>query len=162
MKGSEKLKEDIINKVRELVKPILEDKGLKLVDIEFITEGKATLKVFIYNPEGTSIDDCEYVSLRLGALLDIEDLIPYSYNLEISSPGLDRKLKNKEEYEIFKGRDIKIVVKEPIDKKHVLRGELKGLEEDSILIKEKPEGKNKGERELKIPLENVATAKLDF
>ncbi len=156
------MKEEIIKRVRGLVEPILKDRGLKLVDIEFITEGKPTLRVFIYNTEGTSIDDCEFVSLRLGAMLDIEDLIPYSYNLEISSPGLDRKLKNKEEYEIFKGRDIKIVVKEPIDKKYVLKGELKGLEGDNVLIKEKPEGKNKEEKELKIPLENVSIAKLDF
>ena len=154
-----------MERVREILKPMLEEVGLKLVDVEFVGDNKPVLRVYIYNPEGTSLDDCEYISRRLGAVLDIEDLIPYSYNLEVSSPGLDRKLKNKEEYEIFKGRDIKIVVKEPIDKKQVLRGRLEGLNEDNVVIKEyKKVGKaEKLQKEnTEIPLDNISSAKLDF
>jgi ribosome maturation factor RimP len=159
------LKEKVVERVREILKPMLEEVGLKLVDVEFVGDNKPVLRVYIYNPEGTSLDDCEYISRRLGAVLDIEDLIPYSYNLEVSSPGLDRKLKNKEEYEIFKGRDIKIVVKEPIDKKQVLRGRLEGLNEDNVVIKEyKKVGKaEKLQKEnTEIPLDNISSAKLDF
>ena len=145
---------DVVERVRELVSPILEDLGLKLVDIEFIKEGKPILRVYIYDPEGTTIKQCEIVSRRLGELLDEEDLIPYSYTLEISSPGLDRKLKNKEEYEIFKGRNIKIVLKEPVDKKNVFTGILQGLEDDKVLVENNDEI-------VKISLENISKARLN-
>jgi len=146
---------EIVEKVKELVLPILEEKGLKLVDIEMNKGKRPVLRVYIYNPEGTSIDDCEWVSKRLGALLDVEDLIPTSYTLEISSPGLDRKLKNKEEFNIFKGRDIVIKTKEPIEEKKVFRGVLEGLEDDNVIL-------NQDENKIKIPIENISQAKLEF
>ncbi|WP_457641584.1 ribosome maturation factor RimP [Persephonella sp.] len=149
------MKQEVIGKVKELLKPLLEERELKLVDIEYITEGKPVLRIYIYNPEGTSIEDCEWISRRIGALLDIEDIIPVSYILEVSSPGLERKLKNKEEYEIFKGRDIKIVLKEPVDNQNVIKGVLKGMEDDTVLV----EGEGK---EFKIPLENISRANLEF
>ena len=145
---------NIVDKVKELVNPILQSLGLMLVDIEFIKEGKPILRVYIYDPNGTTIKQCEIVSRKLGKLLDEEDLIPYSYTLEISSPGLNRKLKNREEYEIFKGRNIKIVVKEPIDKKNVFTGVLEGLDENNVLIKN-------NEEIIKINLDNVSKARLD-
>ena len=91
---------DIVERVKELLIPILEEKELKLVDIEFIKEGKPVLR--IYNPEGTTIENCEFVSRRIGTILDVEDLIPYSYTLEVSSPGLDRRLKNKKNMRFLK------------------------------------------------------------
>ena len=145
---------DVVERVKELVLPILDSLGLKLVDIEFIKEGKPVLRVYIYDPKGTSIKQCEIVSRRLEKLLDEEDLIPYSYILEISSPGINRQLKNKEEYEIFKGRNIKIVVKEPIDKKNVFTGVLEGLEDNNVMIRD-------NEEILKIDLENISKAKLN-
>ncbi|HCB70353.1 MAG TPA: ribosome maturation factor RimP [Persephonella sp.] len=138
-----------------MLQPLLEERGLKLVDIEYVTEGKPVLRIYIYNPEGTTIEDCEWISRRIGALLDIEDLIPVSYTLEVSSPGLERKLKNVEEYDIFKGRDIKIVLKEPVDKKNVIKGVLKGREDNNIIVEEEGE-------EVRIPLENIARANLEF
>ncbi|ACO03834.1 conserved hypothetical protein [Persephonella marina EX-H1] len=149
------MKQEIIEKVKEMLQPLLEERGLKLVDIEYVTEGKPVLRIYIYNPEGTTIEDCEWISRRIGALLDIEDLIPVSYTLEVSSPGLERKLKNVEEYDIFKGRDIKIVLKEPVDKKNVIKGVLKGREDNNIIVEEEGE-------EVRIPLENIARANLEF
>ena len=146
---------DIVEKVKELLIPILEEKELKLVDIEYIKEGKPVLRIYIYNPEGTTIENCEFVSRRIGAILDVEDLIPYSYTLEVSSPGLDRKLKNKEEYEIFKGRDIKIFTSEPVNEKTFFRGKLLGLEDNDVKIEE-------DNKETKIPLEKINKAQLDF
>ncbi|WP_457621293.1 ribosome maturation factor RimP [Persephonella sp.] len=135
--------------------PLLEERGLKLVDIEYITEGRPILRIYIYNPEGTTIEDCEWISRRIGALLDIEDLIPVSYTLEVSSPGLERKLKNVEEYDIFKGRDIKIVLKQPVNKRNVIKGVLKGRKDNNVVVEE--EGK-----EINIPLEEIARANLEF
>jgi ribosome maturation factor RimP len=142
-------------KVKELLLPILEERDFKLVDIEFIPSKRPILRIYIYNPEGTSIDDCEWVSKRIGALLDVEDLIDKAYVLEVSSPGLDRKFKNIEEYDIFKGRDVVIKTKEPINEKKVFKGTLLGLEDKKVKIKE-------NEETVEIPLENVSQTKLDF
>ncbi|RUM58533.1 MAG: ribosome maturation factor RimP [Persephonella sp.] len=145
---------DVVEEVRKLILPILDELDLKLVDIEFTKENRPILRVYIYDPKGTTIKQCEIVSRRLGELLDNEDLIPYSYILEISSPGLNRKLKNKEEYEIFKGRNIKIVLKEPMDKKNVFTGVLEGLEDDKVLIKD-------NDKLIKIDLDNISKARLN-
>jgi ribosome maturation factor RimP len=142
-------------KVKELLLPILEERDFKLVDIEFIPSKRPILRIYIYNPEGTSIDDCEWVSKRIGALLDVEDLIDKAYILEVSSPGLDRKFKNIEEYDIFKGRDVVIKTKEPINEKKVFKGTLLGLEDEKVKVKE-------NEETVEIPLENVSQTKLDF
>ncbi len=149
------MSENIVGKVKEMLQPLIEERGLKLVDVEYITGGKPVLRIYVYNPEGTSIEDCEWISRRIGALLDVEDLIPVSYILEVSSPGLDRKLKNKEEYEIFKGRDVKIVTKEPVEGKNVFEGVLKGLEGDNVIIQENGEI-------IKIPLEKISRTNLEF
>ncbi|RUM59881.1 MAG: ribosome maturation factor RimP [Persephonella sp.] len=145
---------DVVEEVRKLILPILDELDLKLVDIEFTKENRPILRVYIYDPKGTTIKQCEIVSRRLGELLDNKDLIPYSYILEISSPGLNRKLKNKEEYEIFKGRNIKIVLKEPMDKKNVFTGVLEGLEDDKVLIKD-------NDKLIKIDLDNISKARLN-
>jgi ribosome maturation factor RimP len=142
-------------KVKKLLLPILEERGFKLVDIEFIPSKRPILRIYIYNPEGTSIDNCEWVSKRIGALLDVEDLIDKAYVLEVSSPGLDRKFKNIEEYDIFKGRDVVIKTKEPINEKKVFKGKLLGLEDEKVKIKE-------NEETVEIPLKNVSQTKLDF
>jgi ribosome maturation factor RimP len=142
-------------KVKELLLPILEERDFKLVDIEFVPSKRPILRIYIYNPEGTSIDDCEWVSKRIGALLDVEDLIDKAYILEVSSPGLDRKFKNIEEYDIFKGRDVVIKTKEPINEKKVFKGTLLGLEDEKVKVKE-------NEETVEIPLENVSQTKLDF
>ncbi|WP_456464053.1 ribosome maturation factor RimP [Persephonella sp.] len=138
-----------------MLQPLIEERGLKLVDVEYITGGKPVLRIYVYNPEGTSIEDCEWISRRIGALLDVEDIIPVSYILEVSSPGLDRKLKNKEEYEIFKGRDVKIITKEPINGRNVFEGTLKGLEGENVLLQENGET-------IKIPLEKISRTNLEF
>jgi len=142
-------------KVKELLLPILEERDFKLVDIEFIPSKRPILRIYIYNPEGTSIDDCEWVSKRIGALLDVEDLIDKAYILEVSSPGLDRKFKNIEEYDIFKGKDVVVKTKEPINEKKVFKGTLLGLEDEKVKIKE-------NEETVEILLENVSQTKLDF
>ncbi|RMA97325.1 ribosome maturation factor RimP [Hydrogenothermus marinus] len=149
---------DIVEKVKEFVFPILEERDLKLVDVELTKGKRPVLRIYIYNPEGTSIGDCEFVSRRIGAILDVEDLIPYSYELEVSSPGLNRKLKNKEEYEIFKGKDIKIVTTEPLEegnKNKVYKGKLLGLENENVKIEE--DGKIR-----EIPYEKISKANLEF
>ncbi|MCX7759928.1 MAG: ribosome maturation factor RimP [Hydrogenothermaceae bacterium] len=145
----------VTDRVKELLEPILEERGLKLVDIELTSGKRPVLRIYIYNPEGTSIDDCEWVSKRIGSLLDVEDLIPTSYTLEVSSPGLDRKIKNPHEYEIFKGRDIKIKTSEMIDERNIFKGVLRGIEDNKVCVDE--DGKI-----ILIPIDKISSAKLEF
>lgn len=145
----------VVDRVKELLEPILEERGLDLVDVELTYGKKPTLRIYIYNPEGTSIDDCEWVSKRIGAILDVEDLIKSSYTLEVSSPGLDRKLKNPHEYEIFKGKNIRIKTTEPIEDKNIFKGVLKGFDGSNVLLEDNG-------RDIQIPLDKVSQAKLEF
>jgi len=145
----------VVEKVKELVLPILKERDFKLVDIEFIRGSRPVLRIYIYNPEGTTIENCEWVSRRIGALLDIEDIIPSSYILEVSSPGLNRKLKNKEEYDIFAGREISIHTQEPVNEKTTFKGKLIGIKDDVIKLEEEGET-------VDIPYEKVSSARLEF
>jgi ribosome maturation factor RimP len=92
------LQDDVINKITELTLPITEREGVRLYDLEFVTEGgRRILRVYISKPResggsSVSLDDCYRVSQALSLQLDVEDPIPFSYDLEVSSPGLERKL----------------------------------------------------------------------
>ncbi len=95
--------------VRKLAEPLLEALGLEYYDLQFLREGgRWVLRLFIDRPEGVSLEDCERVSRELGVLLDVEDLIPHAYTLEVSSPGLDRALRGIEEYRRFAGRRVRL------------------------------------------------------
>jgi ribosome maturation factor RimP len=85
--------------------------------------------------EGVTIAECARVSEDLSALLDVEDVLPASYTLEVSSPGLDRPLRAAEDYRRFVGRQAKLVTREPIEGQSFFRGCLEGLEGDEVLIR---------------------------
>lgn len=145
----------VVDRVKELLEPILRERNLQLVDIEFVFGKRPLLRIYIYNPEGTSIDDCEWVSKRIGAALDVEDIIESSYILEVSSPGLDRKIRNPHEYEIFKGKSIKVKTSKPIEDRNVFKGVLKGLKDGMVIVEENG-------KDISIPLDEITFAKLEF
>lgn len=145
----------VVERVKQLLEPVLEERGLTLVDVEMTAGKRPVLRIYIYNPEGTSIDDCEWVSKRIGALLDVEDLIKTSYVLEVSSPGLDRKIKNPHEYDIFTGRQIKLKTSRPLEERTVFKGILKGRDGEYVLVEE--DGKT-----YRVPIDTITTAKLEF
>lgn len=145
----------VVERVKQLLEPVLEERGLTLVDVEMTAGKRPVLRIYIYNPEGTSIDDCEWVSKRIGALLDVEDLIKTSYVLEVSSPGLDRKIKNPHEYDIFTGRQIKLKTSLPLEERTVFKGILKGRDGEYVLVEE--DGKT-----YRVPIDTITTAKLEF
>jgi ribosome maturation factor RimP len=121
------------------------------------------LRIFVDVPWDSStpvdasptIEDCEHVSRDVSAILDVEETIDHRYTLEVSSPGLDRPLRNAADYRRFAGRLAKIVVSEPVDGQKHFEGRLGGLEEDSIVIETRP-----GKRQL-IPLPLVTRARLE-
>ncbi len=117
--------ENIISNIKELLEPILFEKRLELFDIEFKSQGqKGVLRVFIDKDEGVTIDNCTVISRELGTLLEVHDVIPGSYTLEISSPGLTRPLKKPSDYIRFKGKTVKIKTIEDIEDKKVFKGKL--------------------------------------
>jgi len=102
----------------------IEGLGYELVDLDYSIGGKGVLRVYIDLPGGINVTDCARVSRALSAFLDVEDPIPGSYNLEVSSPGVNRRLRTAEHFRRFKGHEVKVELKVPRDGRRRLRGEL--------------------------------------
>ena len=128
---------DIIKKVEEYVMPIIEQNNYELVETEFVKEGaNYYLRLYIDKEGGFSINDCEIVSRYLEQKLEEDDFIDKAYILEVSSPGIDRIQKKNSENIKYKGHIIDIKLYKPIDKVKEFQGELIGLVDDKIVIKE--------------------------
>ncbi len=126
-----------LKKVEELILEVIEDYGVELYHYELIESGKSNfLRVYIDKENGVTIDDCEKVSRELSVLLDVEDPIPYRYTLEVSSPGIERKLYRIEHYKKNVGKEIDIKLKrkdENLGRKHFV-GRLIKAEEDKFSV----------------------------
>jgi ribosome maturation factor RimP len=106
----------ITDKIEELIDPVISDLGYELVGIDYIASGKhSTLRVYIDSDNGIGLDDCEVVSRQLSAIFDVEDPISNQYNLEVSSPGVERPLFHIGHYQRFLGHDIKLRLLRPKD-----------------------------------------------
>ena len=114
------------------------------------------VRIYIDKPSGISHEDCQVISDQVGTVLDIEDLIPGSYTLEVSSPGLTRRLTKESDFHRFRGRLVKIQTKLPINGMKTLRGILLGLEGGTVTVELK-----KAEF-VEVPLESIAKANLDI
>jgi ribosome maturation factor RimP len=100
--------EDLIARIEEVVEPVLRDHGVELVELEWRGHGaRGVLRLFIDKPGGVCIDDCERVSRELGHVLDAEDVIAQRYDLEVSSPGLDRPLRTDREFRWAMGKRVR-------------------------------------------------------
>ena len=148
---------DKLDQIRALVKDVAEGGGYELVDVELSGSGDhRTLKIFIDQQSGISHGDCEQVSRQVGTILDVEDVLPYAYTLEVSSPGLDRKLTRTEDFTRFEGRLIKVQTKLALDNQKVFRGRLGGIDNGKIQLTMKPD------RPVEIPLDAVREARLEI
>ena len=137
----------------ELLEPPVRALGYELVDLEARIGGNGLLRIYIDQDDGIDLDDCERVSRQLSAFLDVEEPLPGSYTLEVSSPGLDRPLRTAAHYERFAGHEAKIRLALPLDGRRNFRGRLRGVEGTEILIE--VDG-----RDWRLPLADVATAHL--
>ncbi len=100
-------------KIERIAEPIINEQGLRLVDVEYLSRrGRNILRIIIDKEGGISLDDCQNLSRQLSHLLDVEDPIPAKYNLEVSSPGLFRRLKSEREYKNFIGKKVLIIAAE--------------------------------------------------
>jgi ribosome maturation factor RimP len=157
--------ETVLERVRTLVEPLLTTLGFELVELEYKREGRGwTLRFFLDKEGGITLDDCADASREIGMLLEIEDVIPTAYNLEVSSPGIDRPLKKPSDYERFRGKLIKIKTYERLDpdqRGHLRKtfvGVLLGLEDGRVRI----EQNDKKGGVVAFALDEIAHAQLEF
>lgn len=144
-----------MEEVRQVVEPILESQGMELVDLEYRRESQGwVLRLYIDREGGISVNDCAEASGEVGAVLEVRDLIPNPYVLEISSPGLSRPLKKREHFEKYRNRLVKIRTFEPVEGRRNFKGTLLGLEGESVRLEVEGEI-------YEIPFQNIAKANLE-
>jgi ribosome maturation factor RimP len=121
--------------LRRLLEPGVKALGFELVDVELAGQGhRNTLRVYIDGPRGVTVDDCANVSRQLSAILDVEDPIPGSYALEVSSPGLDRPLVTPEDFRRFRGEEVKLRTTDAVNGRRNFKGRLVEANGDGIII----------------------------
>ena len=133
---------DVVGSIRLLAGRVAASYGLEIFDVQFRREAQGmVLRVQLDRPgpaataeDSVSVDDCANVSRDLSAILDVEDLVPTTYTLEVSSPGLDRPLRGADDYVRFAGRRAKLVMRERIDGQGFFKGVLAGVDEGYVLI----------------------------
>lgn len=124
-------------KLSQLLQPLVEDLGYEFVGLEYSSNPKnPVVAIYIDRPEGIAIEDCEAVSREVAALLDVEDPVPGHYNLEVSSPGLDRPLFTVEQFARFAGQEAAVSVYAPVDGRRKFRGTILSVEGDTVTIEQ--------------------------
>jgi len=152
-----------LGRVRAAIAPVLATHRVLLADIEWLTERAGwTLRVTIEREGsteagfGVTLDDCAEVSRDISSVLDAEDFIPHQYNLEVSSPGLERPLRTPADFARFVGKTVKVKLKRPApDGQRVLRGELTAASDGKIAV-------IVDKKQIEAPFEDVAQANLVF
>src|SRR5436309_4292204 len=131
-------KEEILEKVRQLAAPLAAQEGLELVDVEIGGGGgRQALRLFIDKAGGVSLDDCSSVSRAVSAALDVEDPIQGAYDLEVSSPGLDRPLRTPEHFRSFAGSKVRVKTFGPLpecENRKTFVGILQGYDNETIVL----------------------------
>jgi len=160
-------KEEVVAKIVEIAERVADPEGIEIVDVQLLGAGRGRLlRIFIDRPaapdapdrpHGVSHADCEFISQQVGTILDIEDVIPGdSYTLEVSSPGLERKLSKAKDFERFVGQKAKVVLREPVENQRRWEGKLAGISEGIVAL-EPAAG-----RIIHFPLDQVQKANLKF
>lgn len=140
--------------ITELIQPTIADLGCIFWGLELHTGGQHTkLCVYIERDEGVTVDDCEKVSRALSDLLDVEDILPDRYTLEVSSPGMDRILFRPEQYRASIGEGIEVRLNVPVDGRKRIQGQLVGVEDDQAIVRV-------DEDEFVLPFESIARARV--
>lgn len=125
----------IADKIEALISPVVVDMGYELVGVEYVASGKhSILRVFIDSETGITLDDCEAVSRQLSSIFDVEDPIATQYNLEVSSPGIERPLFNIGHYQRFLGQDVKLRLVRPVNGQRKFTGAIGSVSETSNTI----------------------------
>lgn len=154
--GGQMVTKEIVDRVHMIADPIVINRGMELVEIEYRREARGwVLRLYIDKEGGITLDDCSQVSQEVGRELDVEDFISTPYNLEVSSPGLTRPLKSERDFVKYRNRLIKLRTIDPIDNRRQFRGKLLGCSNSQIEL-EMEEGV------VQIPLTQIAKANLEI
>jgi ribosome maturation factor RimP len=152
--GESRKAEMDLERIREAAERVARSLGLEVVDVEWKVGKQRFLRVYIDKPEGVSHKDCEAVSHQFSAILDVEDLVPGPhYILEVSSPGLDRKLTKPAEFARFTGRLARISTNDPVENQKFFEGRLAGFADGKVQIEVKG-------RVIAVPMEGIRKANL--
>lgn len=158
------MSEELVNRVRNQLEPVFDDLGFEFVDLEYKREPQGQiLRIFIDKPGGVTLDDCVSVSREVGSLLEVEDPIPGTYRLEVSSPGLDRPLKKPADFERFAGQKVKVKTRVKMDpdqrghERKTFQGTLLGLDRGGVRIMQT----DKRGGEIVVALEDISKANLE-
>ena len=144
----------LIEKIETLVKPIADELNYEVYHIEFVKENNEFyLRIYIDKEEGISITDCEELSRRVSDVLDVEDPIDKAYYLEVSSPGLNRRLFTDEHFKKFVGREVLVKLNGNIEGKKNIKGLLKEVTEENIIVED--------EKAITIPKSKIKAANLE-
>jgi ribosome maturation factor RimP len=169
------VKEEIVAKIAEIAERVADPEGIEIVDVQLLGAGRGRLlRIFIDRfagsprpgsgqvPLGVSHADCEFISRQVGTILDIEDVIPGdSYTLEVSSPGLERKLSKAKDFERFVGQKAKVVLREPVENQRRWEGRLAGFSQGVVTLEIAAPEPAAG-RVIRFPLDQVQKANLKF
>ncbi len=149
-------KGSVVETIETLVTPIVQENRLELVDVEYKKEGKNWfLRIFIDKEGGVTVDDCTKVSRRIEDLIEVEEIVPSSYTLEVSSPGLDRPLKREKDFLRFQGKRAHVTTFTPICQQKNFNGTIRDFREDVLFLET--------ERQLvEIPRRQIAKARLEI
>lgn len=125
----------IPEQVADLVEVVLEDMGIQLIDVEYLSiRGRWVLRLYIDKEGGVTIDDCARVSREIGDVIDVKDIISHEYVLEVSSPGLDRPLRKEKHIRDVIGMKIKVKMAVPVNERRNFTGLLKNFHEGDLIL----------------------------
>lgn len=146
-------------RIAALIAPLMAELGFRLVRVRLSGLNGLTLQIMAERFDGSmTIEDCEFLSQNIAPLLDVENVIDRQYNLELSSPGMDRPLVRKSDFSAWRGHLAKIETQSPINGQKKFRGEIKAADENAVLFKHS--AKDGGETETEIPYAAIAEASL--
>src|SRR3989338_593132 len=145
-----------LESIEQFLNPLLSSMGYELVDVQWVTDNHGrTLRILVDRESGITLDHCSSLSREIGTNLDVQDFIPGKYYLEISSPGLDRPLKKKNDFKRFLGHTIYLQTKSPIEGRSRYKGLLEMVQEDKVLLEI-------DHKEYWVPFEEIAKANLVY
>jgi ribosome maturation factor RimP len=147
-------------RVAAIVEPAVEQLGFRLVRVKVTAQNGCTVQIMAEQPDGTmSVEDCETLSRALSPVLDLEDPISQAYYLEVSSPGIDRPLTRRGDFERWAGYEAKIELEAPLNGRKRFRGTIRGVEDEAVLLElpDVPEGE---EPRARLPLADLGEARL--
>ena len=152
------MRDEVASKIQEIAERVAHPEGMEVVEVEVKGGGGSRLvRISIDKPNGVTHADCELVSKQVGAILDVEDVVPGGrYTLEVSSPGLERKLLKPQDYVRFQGQKAKLTLRQPIGGRSHWEGTLTGFENGEVTLETAPGNS------LRLPFEQIHKANLKF